>query len=758
MRRQQSAPLSQEEPTQKIPNLAQLTPYDVMRMQNCKGYKFRKSEMYPSIRPPVSQCNPSKTIAWFSKTMDANGCGCVDTQLLNRKYKSSTVENTELVSKNVLTGTGKDMFNLCKMNNQRRQQTQNTPERGINNMLDWSKVTPYDFMRMQNCKTFKFLKCETYPSIKPPVSQCSTPQTAEWLADVVEDAGCGRYFDMEQDDVMDVWRESPNKQTLSYYGVASAHHQPEALMFNRVIARSLEKATAVKPASRKPEVTKPQIMPYASWPCGKFVLNRQLLQAKVTNMPTVQKKIAPSEAFTMLHCPQPTETVHPFLESQPKVALTSALDMDRPVPKPKHGLRRKHKYCELQCHIPENKCTDYEWRKYKQDPKPIEAAFEKEMEEMEKGEPEPRNYDELYSHLVTCFETEDKDPLCDYYEKCCMPPPKHAPEVPSGGSRVPEKGVHRRPPRVPRPADDDGPEKPVGHKPKIPKPPSLVGAESGDGTQPEKPVKEKPIKEKPVKEKPVKEKPKKEEKPEKEKPVKPVKEKPEKPVKEKPVPIGTSEADYPPEEKKPPKEGKPDKPGKKTPVEEPPPTVQPEIVPGDQQPPAPVPSTKPELPKQPRRPTEGKEKPPKKHPKKPKKPKQVEPPVTDPCSPANDCPCEICEFMKRRQKESDTPLIRQLKQEEKRRQLRDYYKRMCHREYLKWRKPEYHAPQHKCDGIVCDNFFCQNPKLGEYCECLDAMQKLQKLLGPKHRIVKNELIFNVEDLRRRICRRFCDCL
>ncbi|XP_064538995.1 titin-like [Drosophila montana] len=655
------------------------------------------------------------------------------------------------------------------MNNQRREHEQNTPERRINNMLDWSKVTPYDFMRMQNCKTFKVLKCETYPSIKPPISQCSTAQTAEWLADVVEDAGCGRYFDMEQDDVMDVWKESPNKQTLSYYGVASAMPQPEAALFNRVIAKSLEKATAVKPASRKPEATKPQIMPYTSWPCGKFVLNRQLLQAKVTKMPTVQRKLAPTEAFTMLHCPHPTETEHPFLESQPKVPLTSSLDMDRPVPRPKHGLRRKHKYCELQCHIPENKCTDYERRKYKQDAKPIDEAFAKEMEEMEKGEPEPRNYDELYSHLVTCFETEDKDkdkdPLCDYYEKCCIPPPKYAPEVPSGqgGSRVPERGVHRRPPQVGRPPHDVGPEKPVGPEPQIPKPPSIVGGETGDGTQPE-PQKDKPVKEKPAKEKPIKVKPVKE-KPIKEKPVEDKEEIPkkEKPVKEKPAekPVDTSEADLPPAEKKPDRDGRSQRPEK--PLKKRPPLKTPEIVPEEGPPPEPVPSESPmpEMPNQPRWPRRQTElrKPPKKHPKRPKKPKLAAPPApTDPCEPAKDCPCEICEFMKRRQKESDTPLIRQLKQEEKRRQLRDYYKRMCHREYLKWRKPEYRAPQHKCDGIVCDNIFCRNPKLGEYCECLDAMQKLQKLLGPKHRIVKNELIFNVEDLRRRICRRFCDCL
>jgi len=156
--------------------------------------------------------------------------------------------------------------------------------------------------------------------------------------------------------------------------------------------------------------------------------------------------------------------------------------------------------------------------------------------------------------------------------------------------------------------------------------------------------------------------------------------------------------------------------------------------------------------------------------KKPHKPKPPRPPKlgtgtgtgsgtgTGTDKPVKDCPCEICEFMKRRKVEPDSPLIRKLKRDEKRRELRDYLKRMCHRQYIRYKTPEYLAPAHRCDPIQCDNCFCTNPKLGEYCDCLDAMQKLQKLLSPKHRIVDNELLFNVRDLKDRVCGRFCECL
>lgn len=114
-----------------------------------------------------------------------------------------------------------------------------------------------------------------------------------------------------------------------------------------------------------------------------------------------------------------------------------------------------------------------------------------------------------------------------------------------------------------------------------------------------------------------------------------------------------------------------------------------------------------------------------------------------------DCPCDICKFMNKRKHEPDTPLISKLKEEEKRRKLKDYLKIMCHRQCIQ--NSECRAPLHKCDDIDCDICFCCNPKLSDYCECLNVMQQLQDLLAP------NECP-ELRALKDRICTRLCESL
>lgn len=60
----------QVEPFQYTDNL---TPYDVMRLQNTKTFTFRKGEMYPSIRPPISNSGPAETAEWLSDAMEVSG-------------------------------------------------------------------------------------------------------------------------------------------------------------------------------------------------------------------------------------------------------------------------------------------------------------------------------------------------------------------------------------------------------------------------------------------------------------------------------------------------------------------------------------------------------------------------------------------------------------------------------------------------------------------------------------------------------------
>ncbi|XP_062143217.1 uncharacterized protein LOC133850960 [Drosophila sulfurigaster albostrigata] len=375
-------------PHQKL-DWSQISPYDVIQMKNCKLFKFRKSEMYPSIRPPVSQCDPDETAAWLTTSMEANGLGGFDPKLL-KKSASVDVLNSHL---------NKTQEQLYK--------TEGKPHM----VLDWSKITPCDLMRLQNCKAFDFKKRERYPSIKPPVSLCDPEWTAEWLANAVKDQGCRKLFNMENDDVVEIWKQSPQKDTLGFYGVGSDIQTPEAVQYNQVVSKCLRK---VRPSKLKNRNHVTNIYTFSQKPpkaSRNLILNRCLLESKVAEMPKVQQNLHPSTALRWLHCPN--SIYNPFEKTQHDF---------KPVYQGKFAARRNQNYCNLKYEIPEKRCTEFEWMKYGQDPNLNDEKFKKEMELLERVlDNEPKSYDELYSQLVSCFEKEyNRDPLSESYYKCCQ--------------------------------------------------------------------------------------------------------------------------------------------------------------------------------------------------------------------------------------------------------------------------------------------------------------------------------------------------
>ncbi|XP_064538993.1 uncharacterized protein LOC135428816 [Drosophila montana] len=529
----------------------------------------------------------------------------------------------------------------------------------------------------------KVQEWETYPSIRPAVSHCSGALTAQWLADAVRDSDCGRSFDMEQDDIVEVWKQSPNKDTLGYYGVGSHIHKPEAVVFNQLISECLKK---VMPEPTKNKLQKGTTIPPKSdenvkEPSKKDVLNRPLLKSKVDRMPTVQEALDASKALTWLHCPRLLEEKYPFLKGKPHVRPQDAIGIKKFVPKPKHGLRRKYPICKLQCVLPDNACTEYEYRK---DPKSYEEFCRKEMErlkaECEEEFSEPRNYPELYPRLVTCFEK--RPPIESRMPK--KPSSKseghRLSNEKTGGKGVGDGGV-----------GDGG----VGGG-------GVggggvggggvggggvggggvggggVGGEGGGGggvgggdVAQHKYTKRDDGKDKDTKPK-------------------------------------TATKKTPPAKIHRPKkifDGL-DRPSEKSIT-----TDNEDITPYRQR----IKSS-----------TEANRRSKRRWRQKPKKDSNVLETGT-----AKECACELCHFMKSRERERDSPLIQQLKKEQKRRELLAYYKGMCLREQMKCRSPKYPAPQHKCDAIECDDSFCSNQQFGEYCDCLNAMQHLQNLLDPK---------------------------
>ncbi|SPP79690.1 uncharacterized protein LOC117582511 isoform X3 [Drosophila guanche] len=299
------------------------------------------------------------------------------------------------------------------------------------------EITIYDWMRQQNCKTTRYQQVETYPNIRPPISRCNKQQTLRWMSDSLEATGCERLFDMRKDNVLEAWTNIPNKETLGWYGLSGGIQDPEAVLFNQALTKSLQAASGVK--AKLPKQLKPQWKPKPK-PTGAYVLNRQCLRSQLARMPTIKRKLSPNYAFTWLHCPPPDPTSPPFEDKRgPPIPLTSALGMER-TPR-KHGKRKhslRHPMCHLSCDQPKNQCTDYEWRKYKEDPRAIDEAFRREQAAAQTStEEEPKDYDELYARMLGCFEqSRDQNTICQDYEKCCKAPGD--PPTQGCGEMVPE--------------------------------------------------------------------------------------------------------------------------------------------------------------------------------------------------------------------------------------------------------------------------------------------------------------------------------
>ncbi|XP_032584902.1 uncharacterized protein LOC6577361 [Drosophila mojavensis] len=710
---------------------ANVTAYDAMRLQNCKSYTFRQGEMYPSIRPPLSLCRPAFSEKWIANVAENTGCKPFDPKLYSNK-KAAPVENV-VTQKRVDMPRPSNKYVCSQIKLQKRN-------------LDYSKLTPYDLMRMLNCKPADYRDDEIYPSIRPPVSQCCPALTAEYLMDTLREGGCERHFDMEKDDVVEVWRRSPNKESLGYYGVGTGIHKPEAVLFNQAIAESLKKVNPPEPPKPKePEKPPPDKVVE---PPGYAVLNRPKLAVKVRKMPTVQEAVSAVGALRWVYCPRDREQAFP--PTEPHFPIEKALDMEKLPGKSKQDLKQKDKYCELQCHIPENTCTQLEWMKYKEDQKSYEEKFKKEMEELE---------EEMRMEVAWEIEKKKQQQMGQGgFGPSSFAPPGFIPD--GAASRDVGPGTLGSTPYIPPGVDAGGilPRKgklpsmtlgrPSARKSRFKQPKDydelynvLVPLFEHDDKQEHTDAYEKCIdvlkdggsKISFVSEDSSSDDNKKRRSTKRRKSsvkkTKTVKERPLRPMKK----SIESVISLP--------ETEPDKGG------------------GSFMTPRQTLTTGMH-----KSSSESESDTTKKTRKKRKKGKGKgggKGKGKD-GSGGIECPCEICSFLKRRSEETESPLIQQMLQDMKRenkiRELRDYYKQMCHCEYMKYRKPEYPAPQHKCDAIQCDNTFCANPKLAEYCDCLDAMENLKKLLGPKHCIVNNELLFNINDIQERISRRLCECL
>ncbi|XP_041450791.1 collagen alpha-1(XVI) chain-like [Drosophila obscura] len=375
------------------------------------------------------------------------------------------------------------------------QERRSRGSQGFEELDTWTPPKPSEVMRRQNCKTANFQKGETYPSIRPPKSRCSRAQTIAWLADSIEADGCERRHDMSNDDILKMWHQSPHKNTLGYYGVESREPQPEAALFNRQVRKSLAMANS-RERRRKQlgGVQGPRTLPSVGTPktassaaaCRPFVLNREAIRTEIEKMPTVKRKLSPNHAITTVYCNKPPDPGDPFgvsqeqQQQQPEVAKEQAPQRKKRAPR-----RRNFPYCGWAINQPQSECTEYERQKNKHDKQLNEAcdeAFQREQE------PEPRNYDELFSRLVTCFETLPlEDPLCKDYAECCLPKRREddAPGAPGatddqGDGGAPQPGDRYRPGDKPkgghRPGYGDRPPGDAG-KPED-------GEKTGDGDKP----------------------------------------------------------------------------------------------------------------------------------------------------------------------------------------------------------------------------------------------------------------------------------
>lgn len=723
------------------------TPYRVMRVQNCKTYPYQSKEGYPSIRPPISKCKHRKTTQWMSEAMEQVGCHKVD-----QDWIEESLENpySKPLTTSLYKVPNQNFNSYCKNRKLYTKKTRNRKKPPH----DWNKLTPYDLVRLQNCKLYDFNECESYPSVRPPHFKCSAEMTANWLYDAAEDVGC-EFIDMDKADVLEIWKRSPRKKTLSFYGVGSLK-RPEVAAFNRVVTKCLKIANKPKPKQpsnidsypvRPVTALEPTLPPIrlelptrprrSSYP--RFVLNQTCLAEKVKNMPTVQKYTDSKSAIGWKYCRRCRSKLPPFVDPPSKVIKKEETELKPPTD--------EQIYCELQCGIPENACTDYEWKKYVDDPAVYNEAFKEEMKQQMKAKSEPKDYEELYDELITCFEKKTSDPLLTTLIECC---PDYAQAITDGGW----PGGHGGDGDGKGGRGDKGDESDEDDDGKDGKDGKDGGTSDGDGDNDDKDGKD-----------------------------------------------GDGDGDGGKgdgldgdggkggkggkgdkgdddgkggkgdgggkggkggkgdgKDKKDGKGGDGGKGGKGDGLDD-----------GheggkggdggeggdgseggkggegdDAEGGGDGKGGKGKGKLKRRGKDKGKDKGRGKRKDKGDKGETYDTNVPD-------CPCPYCKFKKKRGLEPDTPLITKLKREEERRKLKEYLKIMCYREYIKRCGPEYRAPVRKCEDIDCSTCFCRNPKLGEYCECLNALQHLMKLVPANNCPA-------LQNLKDRICTRLCECL
>ncbi|KRJ97037.1 uncharacterized protein LOC6526293 isoform X1 [Drosophila yakuba] len=639
-------------------------------------------------------------------------------------------------------------------------------------------LTMYQWMRWSNCKTHKPHLEETYPSILPPISRCDDAKTLKYVEEAMEANKCKHY---PKEDVLAVWNQSPQKESLGWYGIGSQYPSPQAVLYDRAVKKSL-KAASLLPKPPKKSNIKPkwQLEKKPPQP-GAFVLNRKCLTAKLDRMPNIRRQLKSTNVFSWLHCPQPADPTRPFEDSAgyPAISREQAMDMVKPEKPAKHGLRRKHWYCPPKCGEVENKCTDYEWAKYKMDPRPDNEAFQREMAAQQAfKQPEPRNYDELYKSLVTCFvqDPDGKNDLCQALEKCCRDPKD--PPVQGCGEFVPDgaggdgesagnkdKGGDKdldvdKDENVDVEDEDNDKQKDKGKKDDGEGDTGNEGIEDGDddgkdkgkGGQKDKgkgkgdgegnkgPEKDGGDKKK--------EKPNEVIDKEKDKNKDKGKGKDKKPKDEnsrgsEDRPLVPRSTDTIPATEGSHRSGESGGHGgasdgeKDLDKNKKDPNRTDSTI--DQKPPKDKDKGK----------GKGKDKGPNKNKGKGNKKddKGNDKDNTQAIPTDNDCPCEIC----CPPKEEDTPLIKEMRRRDRERQVRDYLRQMRHRQYMECKDLNYPSPHHKCDAIQCNDQFCSNPRMQTHFARVQAVRSLQQILQKRNRKGDVKISNDLDSLLTRLC-------
>lgn len=175
-------------------------------IQNGNTFAFCNGDNYRNIHPPVCQYNSELTDKRLSNAINHTSCRPVKLRIIKKKQQSRNGEKIKQLKRT----------------------------------LDCDKQPTKYMMRKLKCKTANFQQWQSYPNIILPKSAWASGLTAEGL-DKEDDRQM--LFDMAQNDVIEVWRRIPNKDTLGYYGIGSDIHKPEAIYFNLVIAKCLKKVT-----------------------------------------------------------------------------------------------------------------------------------------------------------------------------------------------------------------------------------------------------------------------------------------------------------------------------------------------------------------------------------------------------------------------------------------------------------------------------------------------------------------------------------